>query len=213
MEKNKKMVVCATCAAEFDAALVRCPYCGTAYAPAEEDEYISQLEDVIKDLEGQKEYGNRSPGKGSGGVSDRSGDHFAGGYHRLICESCKREIGPEELKCPYCGADNPFALQHAQNMEQFGVRYEDTRNEVIRSAKKTGVLAKKAAILAVLIIGIIITNLISSYNYADHDPEEAVRRDAEKNAAAYAEEARSSCPAHSRARSDEWFSSTADDHR
>ena len=35
----------------------------------------------------------------------------------MICEKCKHEIGPEELKCPYCGADNPFALQHVQNME------------------------------------------------------------------------------------------------
>ena len=69
MEKNKKMIVCATCAAEFDAALVRCPYCGTAYAPAEENEYMGQLEDVRKDLEGHKEYGNRSLKKGVGSVA------------------------------------------------------------------------------------------------------------------------------------------------
>ena len=106
----------------------------------------------------------------------------------MICEKCKHEIGPEELKCPYCGADNPFALQHVQNMEQFGQRYEETRSDVVGSAKKTGELAKKAAILAVLIIGIIITNLITNYNYADHDPEDAIRREAEKNAEAYAEE-------------------------
>ena len=105
----------------------------------------------------------------------------------MICENCKHEIGPEELKCPHCGADNPFALQHVQNMQQFNGQYVDTRNEVIGSAKKTGELAKKAVILVVLIIGIIITNLISNYNYADHDPEDAVRREAEKNATAYAE--------------------------
>lgn len=105
----------------------------------------------------------------------------------MICENCKHEIGPEELKCPHCGADNPFALQHVQNMQQFNGQYVDTRNEVIGSAKKTGELAKKAVILVVLIIGIIITNLISNYNYADHDPEDAIRREAEKNATAYAE--------------------------
>ena len=37
----------------------------------------------------------------------------------MICKECRHEIGPEELKCPYCGADNPFALQHKQNMKKF----------------------------------------------------------------------------------------------
>ena len=59
MEETKKMIVCATCAGEYDASLVRCPYCGTAYAPAEEEEYMGQLEDVRKDLHQQKEKGEK----------------------------------------------------------------------------------------------------------------------------------------------------------
>ena len=44
MEKMKgKIVNCETCGAEFDASLVRCPYCGTAYEPAAEDEYMDKL--------------------------------------------------------------------------------------------------------------------------------------------------------------------------
>ena len=51
MEKMKgKIVNCETCGAEFDASLVRCPYCGTAYEPAAEDEYMDKLEDVREDL-------------------------------------------------------------------------------------------------------------------------------------------------------------------
>ncbi|MBP5608411.1 MAG: hypothetical protein J6X66_09130 [Lachnospiraceae bacterium] len=107
----------------------------------------------------------------------------------MICKTCNHEIGPEELKCPHCGAENPFALTHQQNMEQFRKDYAKTRTEVISSAQKTGGLAKKAAVLIALIIGCIIMRLISSYNYADHNPEDAVRKESLKNAAKYASEA------------------------
>ena len=69
MENNdKKMIVCVSCAAEYDSALVRCPYCGTTYAPAEEKEYMGQLEDIRKDLEGHKDAGDKSLKKGLGAV-------------------------------------------------------------------------------------------------------------------------------------------------
>ncbi len=48
MQDNK--IVCKTCGAEYDVSLVRCPYCGTAYAPAEETEYMDKLEDIREDL-------------------------------------------------------------------------------------------------------------------------------------------------------------------
>jgi hypothetical protein len=107
----------------------------------------------------------------------------------MICKNCKHEIGPEDQRCPKCGAENPFATKHRQNMKQFKASYDKTKEDVIDSAQKTGKLAKKAAILIVLIIGCIIMSLISSYNYTDRDPDEAVRRDAEKNADTYAEQA------------------------
>ena len=107
----------------------------------------------------------------------------------MICENCKHEVGPEELKCPYCGAVNPFAVKHAENMQEFGEKYEATEKEVSRFSKAVEGLGKKAAILVALLIGIIVTTVISSINYADPDEEKKVRRDAEKNAAAYAEEA------------------------
>ena len=107
----------------------------------------------------------------------------------MICEKCKYEFGPEELRCPRCGAVNPFAVQHEQNMQQFEQSYAATEKEVSGFAKAVEGLGKKAAILIVLLVGIIVTTAIYSYNYSDHDEEKAVRRDAQKNAAAYAEEA------------------------
>ena len=62
---NKK-IICASCGAEFDTSLVRCPYCGTAYAPAEEEEYMDQLEGIRKDLHHQMEKGDKRIRKGMG---------------------------------------------------------------------------------------------------------------------------------------------------
>ena len=107
----------------------------------------------------------------------------------MICKKCRHEMGPEELKCPNCGADNPFALKHEQNMQGFKKKYAATEKEVKGFGKAVEGLGKKAAILIVLLIGIAIMLVIESLNYADPDEEEAVRRDAQKNAAAYAQEA------------------------
>ena len=60
----KKMIVCKTCGAEYEESLVRCPYCGTGYAPAEEDEYMEKLEGVRQDLHRQIDKGNTRIRKG-----------------------------------------------------------------------------------------------------------------------------------------------------
>ena len=59
-------IICKSCAAEFDADLVRCPYCGTAYAPAEEKEYMGKLEEVREDLHREIKKGDRRIGKKMG---------------------------------------------------------------------------------------------------------------------------------------------------
>lgn len=50
----KKMVNCSSCGAEFEARLVRCPFCGTHYEPAAEEEYMGKLEGVREELESHK---------------------------------------------------------------------------------------------------------------------------------------------------------------
>ena len=65
-EKVKKTVFCISCGAEFDPALIRCPYCGTGYAPAEENEYMDRLEGIRTDLETHKEDADKRLKKGVG---------------------------------------------------------------------------------------------------------------------------------------------------
>lgn len=54
----EKKILCKRCGAEYDVSLVRCPFCGTAYAPAEEDEYMDKLEGIREDLHRQTEKGD-----------------------------------------------------------------------------------------------------------------------------------------------------------
>ena len=64
MENMKgKIVNCGTCGGEFDASLVRCPFCGTAYKPAAEEEYMDQLEDVREDLSQHTSDADHATGK------------------------------------------------------------------------------------------------------------------------------------------------------
>ena len=104
----------------------------------------------------------------------------------MICEKCKHEIGPDYLKCPNCGADNLFALKHAQNIKQFDKEFVKTENEVAGSAKKIAGLGKKAALLVILLIAIIAMRVIAASNYAGSNKDEAAKKDAEKNATQYA---------------------------
>ena len=107
----------------------------------------------------------------------------------MICNECKHEVGAEQLYCPNCGALNPFAKQHEQNMRRFKGEYAETEKEVSRFAQAVEGLGKKAAILVALIIGIIVTTIIASANYADPDEDKIARREAEKNIDAYCKEA------------------------
>ena len=80
-------------------------------------------------------------------------------------------------------------LEHKQNMHRFEKKYSDTEKEVSVFAQAVEGLGKKAAILVILVIGIIVTSIMSSVNYSDPDEDKEIRRDSIKNAAAYAEEA------------------------
>jgi len=64
MEKMKgKIVYCETCGGEFDASLVRCPYCGTSYEPAAEEEYMGKLEEVRDELSEHTKDADKATGR------------------------------------------------------------------------------------------------------------------------------------------------------
>lgn len=99
----------------------------------------------------------------------------------MKCEKCGHSIGPEELKCAHCGADNPFAIQHEQNMQQYKKRFDNTGSEVLESAGNMRKLGIKAGVIVFLIVGFIVTFLVEKYNYSDHEYE---ARERNRNATA-----------------------------
>lgn len=60
----EKKIICRSCGAEYDASLVRCPFCKAAYAPAEEEEYMDKLEEVREDLHRETNKGDMRIKKG-----------------------------------------------------------------------------------------------------------------------------------------------------
>lgn len=56
----KEYVNCTSCGAQFSAKEIRCPYCGTAYEPAAEEEYVGKLEDVRTELDQHKTDADKS---------------------------------------------------------------------------------------------------------------------------------------------------------
>ncbi len=155
-DKMPAKIICRACGAQYDTALVRCPFCGTAYAPGEEAEYMDTLEDVREDLQRQIESGDNVSAQDRAGVYEPA---------------------------------HPFGEGHEKNMRRFKKRYETTEKKVSAFAQAVEGLGKKAAVLVLLLIAIIVTVVIASANYADPDEEKEVRRDAEKNAEVYAQEA------------------------
>ena len=107
----------------------------------------------------------------------------------MICPNCGSEVGPEEARCPKCGAENTFATQHRQNRKAFQKAYSKTKGGVIASALKTKGLATRAAILITLIIGSLIAFTVMHAVYEGPDPDRAARREAQKHSDDYAREA------------------------
>ena len=92
----------------------------------------------------------------------------------MICEKCGYEVGPEQLKCPHCGADNPFAIKHEENMREYGKKYDATEKEVKGFGKSVEGLGKRAAILAVLLVGSIAMIIAAAIISEGPDEEAAV---------------------------------------
>ena len=106
----------------------------------------------------------------------------------MKCTNCGRKIGIEDKVCPYCNAENKLATQHSANVEQYDKRFKKTQGEVESSAKRMEGLGTRAVILAVLVIGILITIIVTGWNYDDPDPSSSKKKAAQRNREKYAVE-------------------------
>ena len=106
----------------------------------------------------------------------------------MTCRNCKHEIAPSEIKCPICGAENPFGIEHAKKMKKHEAAFSKTENAVAASTHMAKAVGTRAAILVVLLIAILVMRIVANKNYSDPHPEIEVQKDAVKNAAVYAQQ-------------------------
>ena len=103
----------------------------------------------------------------------------------MKCPYCGAEVGLEETVCSYCGRPNEQALRHQQDMADYRLRYRETEAAVSRKTKHYSQLVPRVMVLLVLIIGCVITGVISesAYSMPDQSRHRAAMRNAEKTRA------------------------------
>lgn len=97
----------------------------------------------------------------------------------MKCPNCGSEMPLEYPFCPYCGAKNQAAAQHAADMEKYRSEFARTKAEVETRTKRYGANLIKAAAAVVLVILIIITAVIN--NNAWSFRRDLVRKQAEQH--------------------------------
>ena len=106
----------------------------------------------------------------------------------MKCKKCGRTIGVEDKLCPYCGTVNDLAAAHERNIKEFDKEFTKTQKEVAGSAKNLEGIGKRALILAILVVAMLVMHFVSRRNYVGPD-EDAIRsRDAQTHCEEYKKE-------------------------
>jgi hypothetical protein len=69
----------------------------------------------------------------------------------MKCKNCNANLQIEDEKCPYCGAENPFAKKHRADMKKYAGEFASTRSEVLRNSSRFNRYTVKITIAAVLV--------------------------------------------------------------
>ncbi len=97
----------------------------------------------------------------------------------MKCPNCGAEMPLEYPFCPYCGAKNKAAEQHAADMKKYESEFARTKAEVETHTRRYGTNLIKAAAAVVLVILILITMVIN--NNAWSFRRDLVQKEAEKH--------------------------------
>lgn len=97
----------------------------------------------------------------------------------MKCPNCGSEMPLEYRFCPYCGAKNQAAEQHAADMAKYESEFARTKAEVENRSRRYGTNLVKGAVAVVLVILIIITMVIN--NNAWSFRRDLIRKQAEQH--------------------------------
>ncbi len=69
----------------------------------------------------------------------------------MKCKNCNANLQIEDEKCPFCGAENPFAKQHRADMKKYAGEFNSTRKEVLENSSRFNRYTVKITITAMLV--------------------------------------------------------------
>ncbi len=81
----------------------------------------------------------------------------------MKCPSCGSNLQIDNAFCPYCGAKNPVAQKHREDMKRYADDYKKTKEEVIgntRKFNKTTLRVTAIALTVAAIVGVIMLTLL-----------------------------------------------------
>ena len=77
----------------------------------------------------------------------------------MRCQSCNAHLSIEDEKCPYCGAPNPEAIKHRQDMKKFSGDYTRTKFSVLKTASENAQKSMRIIVICVMVLLVILSVL------------------------------------------------------
>ena len=72
----------------------------------------------------------------------------------MKCQSCGANLQIDTAFCPYCGADNPVAKKHREDMKRYANDYKKTKEEVVGNTRKFNKKTFRITAIAVTIAAV-----------------------------------------------------------
>ncbi len=69
----------------------------------------------------------------------------------MKCKYCGSSLTIDDERCPYCGADNPFAVKHRKEMKYFKKQFQKTKESVIEKNNYFHGWTARITVIAVLV--------------------------------------------------------------
>ena len=83
----------------------------------------------------------------------------------MKCQSCNAPLSIEDEKCPYCGAPNPEAIKHRQEMRMFSGEFQKTRSSVLKVSSEHAGKSMRIVILCVMTVLLILSFLFVGFSW------------------------------------------------
>ena len=104
----------------------------------------------------------------------------------MKCQSCGANLQIDNAFCPYCGAVNPVASKHREDMKKYANDYKKTKEEVVRNTRRFNKKTFRITAIAVTIAAIAGILIFSAV--CESAGRSMYRSRREKNASQYFEE-------------------------